>query len=51
MLEDILVLARTGRAREEARAMDLAALADSLVEEYRELGRPVAMIASPRVGR
>lgn len=49
ILEDILVLARTGRAREEMRDMDLAALADSLVEEYRDLGRPVEMTGSPRV--
>ena len=32
-LEDIVVLARTGRAREPVRAVDLAALADALVEE------------------
>lgn len=49
ILEDILVLARTGHASEEPRAIDLAALADTLVEEYRELGRPVAMIPAPRV--
>ena len=49
ILEDILVLARTGQASEEARDMDLASLADALVEEYRDLGRPVEMIASPRV--
>lgn len=49
ILEDILVLARTGHASEEPREMDLAALADSLVEEYRDLGRPVEMVASPRL--
>ena len=47
-LEDILTLARTGRAREPVRPVDLAALADALVEEYRELGRPAAFTASPR---
>ncbi|MGZ8298420.1 MAG: sensor histidine kinase, partial [Allosphingosinicella sp.] len=47
-LEDILTLARTGRAREPVRPVDLAALADAVVEEYRELGRPVAFAGSPR---
>jgi signal transduction histidine kinase len=47
-LEDILVLARTGRAREPVRPVDLAALADALVEEYRALGRPVRFEPSPR---
>ena len=47
-LEDILTLARTGRAREPVRPVDLAALADALVEEYRELGRPAAFQPSPR---
>jgi signal transduction histidine kinase len=47
-LEDILVLARTGRAREKVRAVDVAALADALVEEYRALGRKAAFEPSPR---
>ena len=47
-LEDILTLARTGRAREPVRAVDLAALADALVEEYRELGRPAGFRPSSR---
>jgi signal transduction histidine kinase len=47
-LEDILTLARTGRAREPVRPVDLAALADALVEEYRELGRPAEFRPSPR---
>jgi signal transduction histidine kinase len=47
-LEDILTLARTGRAREPVRPVDVAALADAVVEEYRELGRPVDFAASPR---
>ncbi|PSJ37268.1 ATP-binding protein [Allosphingosinicella deserti] len=42
-LEDILVLARSGRDREAPRAMDVAALADALVEEFRELGKDVEM--------
>ena len=47
-LEDILVLARTGRAREDIRPVDVAALADALVEEQREMGRAVAFRPSPR---
>jgi signal transduction histidine kinase len=47
-LEDILTLARTGRAREPVRPVDLSALADAVVEEYRDLGRPAAFAASPR---
>jgi signal transduction histidine kinase len=47
-LEDILTLARTGRAREPLRAVDLAALADAMVEEYRELGRPADLLPSER---
>jgi signal transduction histidine kinase len=47
-LEDILVLARTGRAREEKRPVDLEALADAVVEDYRALGRDVALDPSER---
>jgi signal transduction histidine kinase len=47
-LEDILVLARTGRSAEAPRPMDVAALADSIVEELRDLGRPAEFVASPR---
>jgi signal transduction histidine kinase len=47
-LEDILTLARTGRAREPVRPVDLAALADALVEEYRELGAAAAFVPSAR---
>ena len=47
-LEDILTLARTGRAREPVRPVDLAALADAVVEEFREMGRPAAFVPSPR---
>jgi signal transduction histidine kinase len=48
MLEDILVLARSGRAREEARPVDLAALAEALVEEYHALGQDVVFMPSER---
>ncbi|HEX2762553.1 MAG TPA: HAMP domain-containing sensor histidine kinase [Allosphingosinicella sp.] len=47
-LEDILTLARTGRAREPVRPVDVAALADALTEEYRALGRAVTFRESPR---
>lgn len=47
-LEDILTLARTGRAREPVRPVDLAALADALVEEYRELGAAAVFLPSER---
>jgi signal transduction histidine kinase len=48
MLEDILVLARSGRAREEARAMDVAALAEAIVEEYADRGQPVRFVPTAR---
>jgi signal transduction histidine kinase len=48
MLEDILVLARTGRPREPLQRVDLAALADTVVEEFRELGHAVVFTPSPR---
>src|SRR4029079_640784 len=49
MLEDILVLARSGRAREESRSVDLAALAEAVVEECRDLGQPVELAESARL--
>lgn len=48
MLEDILILARTGRSREEGRPVDLAALADAVVEEFHDLGADAEMEESPR---
>ena len=48
-LEDILVLARTGRAREPARLMDVAALVDAAVEDYEALGAEVTFEPSPRL--
>ena len=41
MLEDILVLARSGRAREAARRVDVTSLVDAVVEEFRDLGGAV----------
>lgn len=49
MLEDILVLARSGRAREQARDMDVTALCDALCEDYAELGHHVEMLPSERL--
>jgi signal transduction histidine kinase len=41
MLDDTLALARSGRAAEAVRAVDLNALADSVVEDHRALGQDV----------
>jgi signal transduction histidine kinase len=48
-LEDMLVLARSGRQRETARATDIAALVETLVDEYQDLGAPVSWHPSERV--
>jgi len=48
VLEDILVLARTGRSREEARPTDIAALVETLAEEYRDAGADVEVEARER---
>jgi signal transduction histidine kinase len=48
MLEQTLALARAGRATEQVRPVDLHALVDALVEEFRTLGQPVAMEAGAR---
>jgi signal transduction histidine kinase len=49
MLDDTLMLARSGRVRGPARAIDLTALADAVVEEFHALGRDVEMEDSQRV--
>ena len=49
MLDDTLALARSGRAVEEARPVDLHALADTIVEEFRALGRDVKLAPGERV--
>ena len=49
MLDDTLALARSGRAVETARVIDLSALADTVVEEFRALGQPVEMAESERL--
>jgi signal transduction histidine kinase len=49
MLEDILVLARSGRAREEARPVHLGALVEAVAEEFHDLGQEVTVDAVARV--
>jgi signal transduction histidine kinase len=44
-LEDILVLARSGRSREQLETMDVALLAGELATEYRDSGKPVTFTA------
>jgi signal transduction histidine kinase len=44
-LEDILVLARSGRSREQFETKDVSALVAEVAGEYRELGRPVTVSA------
>jgi len=48
MLDDTLALARSGRASEELRTVDLNALADTVVEEFRALGHDVAFEETER---
>jgi len=48
MLDDTLALARSGRAVEQPRSVDLAALADAVVEEFRALGGKVEMVTNGR---
>ncbi|WP_420143926.1 HAMP domain-containing sensor histidine kinase [Sphingobium sp.] len=48
MLEDILSLARAGRSTENAQKVDLASLADAVVEDFIELGSPVDLADSDR---
>lgn len=48
MLEDILSLARAGRSAESAQKVDLASLADAVVEDFIELGSPVTLADSDR---
>lgn len=49
MLDDTLALARSGRGVEEPRPVDVAALADTVVEEFRALGHPVEMASGERL--
>jgi signal transduction histidine kinase len=48
MLEDILVLARSGRLREPPRRVDVAALAETVADEFAELGANVTFASDGR---
>ena len=48
-LDDILTLARVGRAGSQREKLDLSALASSVVEEFEDLGEPVTLIEAPRL--
>ena len=48
-LEDILSLARLGRPAEPVTSVDLAALVDAVVEDFRDLGNDVTLVESPRL--
>ncbi|MES2754044.1 MAG: ATP-binding protein, partial [Pseudomonadota bacterium] len=50
-LDDILSLARLGRPSEPATEVDLAALVDAVVEDFRALGAAVALAEPPRLKR
>lgn len=49
MLDDTLALARSGRALEPLRTVDVTALADAVVEEFRALGHAAEMESGPRL--
>lgn len=49
MLDDTLALARTGRGVEQLRPIDVGALADTVVEEFRALGQPVELESGARL--
>lgn len=48
-LDDILSLARLGRPSEPATDVDMAALVDAVVEDFRDLGHPVSFAETGRV--
>ncbi|MGN3974804.1 sensor histidine kinase [Tsuneonella sp. SYSU-LHT278] len=48
-LDDILSLARVGRASEPPERTDLGALAASVVEEFEDIGQPASLADGPRV--
>ena len=48
-LDDILTLARVGRAGSQREKLDLSALASSVVEEFEDLGEPVTLVEAPRL--
>lgn len=48
-LDDILSLARIGRAKDPPEATQLAALVESVVEEFEDMGKPVSIAQAERV--
>ena len=48
-LDDILSLARIGRAKDPPEAVQLSALVASVVEEFEDMGKPVAIAHSERL--
>lgn len=48
-LDDILSLARIGRAKDPPEPTRLAALAEAVVEEFEDMGRPVTIAGAERV--
>ena len=48
-LDDILSLARLGRPSEPLTEVDLAALVDAVVEDFRDLGADVSFEEAPRL--
>jgi len=48
MMEDILVLARSGRTRDAMQPVDIGALAELVAEEHRDIGDEVTFVESGR---
>jgi len=48
-LDDILSLARIGRAKDPPEPVQLTALAQSVVDEFEDMGRPVTLAPSERI--
>lgn len=48
-LDDVLTLSRSGRPAETRRPVDVTALVDDVVEEFREAGAEVAFAPAPRL--
>ena len=48
-LDDILALARVGRADAAPERTDIAALAAGVVEEFEDMGEPVVLLQGPRI--
>lgn len=48
-LEDILSLARLGRAKEESELLDLSSLVDTAIEDFRDIGADVTMEEADKI--